>query len=142
MVCYDRAKSRLCISIICGFLLMFVAPYYPLAQGGYDYLSTGIGMGAREGRVPQDYTVKIVFSSAKGELLASVKVNIAEVDGEQIFSVLSEGPWLYVDLPQGLYNIEATFRNCVVKREGVKISSGFVAEVIMRWNLEREKGCD
>ncbi len=36
------------------------------AQGDYDYLRTGIGIEARRQKVPQDFSIELVFASARG----------------------------------------------------------------------------
>ena len=73
--------------------------------------------------------------------MADVKINIADVKGEEVFSTISKGPWLFVDLPEGLYNISAVFRSCVVKKERVIISAGVTAEAVIRWDLGKKGYC-
>ncbi len=111
------------------------------AQQEYEYLSTGIGAESRQQKIPLDFTIKLVFATTKGELLANVEVDVYDSEGRKVFSALSEGPWLFIDLPPGDYSIAASARNCVIKKEKVNITAGLISEVVMRWNFKDKGNC-
>jgi hypothetical protein len=139
----DLSSSRfyMVVVLISAFLMTAFILTKTEAQADYKYLSTGIGIEARREKIPQDFTVKLVFASAKGELLANVKVDIKNLEGDSVLSITSEGPWLFVDLPQGVYNVYATFRDCPAKKEKVTLSPAYITEVVMRWDLKNGDGC-
>lgn len=129
------------VAFLVGLLLLAAASGALLAQQEYEYLSTGIGMESRQQKIPQDFTIKLVFATVRGELLANVKVDVSDWDGKNVFSVISEGPWLFIDLPGGSYDIAASVRNCAIRKEKVKVTSGLTTEVVMRWDFGDRGGC-
>jgi hypothetical protein len=124
-----------------GLLVLSAGHDRLFAQQEYEYLSTGIGAESRHQKIPLDFTIKLVFATTKGELLANVEVNVYDSEGKKVFSAVSEGPWLFIDLPPGSYSIAASVRNCVIKKEKVNISAGFISEVVMRWNFKGKGSC-
>ena len=65
---------------------------------GFVYLSSGVGADERlalEERA-KAFNVKLVFADADGK-------------GEAILSTTTAGPWFYIQLPPGIYNVKATF---------------------------------
>lgn len=70
--------------------------------------------------------------------MTDVKSNIKDVKRRKVFSTIFKGPWLFVDLPEGLYNISAVFRSCMVNEERATISAGVTAEAVIRRDLEKK----
>lgn len=83
------------------------------ATGGAQahVLSGGVGMGAREQLAQQahGYELKLVFTSNKGAYLADVPVQVADAKGNLVVDAVSQGPWMFVDLPHGNYTVKATY---------------------------------
>lgn len=78
--------------------------------GGVSYISGGIGMGEREEleAMGQNYDLKLVFAIQQGNYLSDVKVVIKGSSGNVALEAVSDGPWLYAQLPAGTYNVSAT----------------------------------
>ena len=66
----------------------------------------------------KDYPLKLIFSDEKGEYLSDVKVKMYDDKGKPILETVSDGPWVFVDLPSGNYRLETSF-----KAEQKRISS-------------------
>lgn len=73
-----------------------------------------------------------VTTAAKdsGAFLSDVEVRIEDTNRNVVVDTKMEGPWLFADLPQGTYVIEAKF-NGQVKKSRTRIGSGGQRQVIM-----------
>ena len=74
---------------------------------GIPYLSGGIGEEERETlrHMAHDYNVQLIFAAKEGHYVADVHVTIADERGRTVLDAVSEGPWLYTQLPSGTYTI-------------------------------------
>jgi hypothetical protein len=77
---------------------------------GIAYGSGGVGLGERKAMkgIEKKYNLKLIFAAASGEYVASVKVVVAQ-GGARVLEVVSEGPWFLVKLPEGTYQVTATW---------------------------------
>ena len=82
-------------------------------------LSTGIGEDQRQ-ELHSDYSLKLVFFVHTGAFLANIDVEISTRSGKQLLKTNSYGPWLFVDLKPGTYNVSASRKNG--DRQGVLFS--------------------
>lgn len=82
-------------------------------------LSTGIGEDQRQ-ELHSDYSLKLVFFVHTGAFLANIDVEISTLSGKQLLKTNSYGPWLFVDLKPGTYNVSASRKNG--DRQGVLFS--------------------
>jgi hypothetical protein len=97
-------------------------------------LSGGVGAGERErlAQEARDYDLKLVFTSTKGAYLADVPVQVMDGKGHVVADAVSQGPWMFVDLPHGNYTIKATFDG---KSETRKVTVGKSQKVVQfRWS--------
>ena len=110
--------------------------YLPLYQSGtIHYFSAGVGLEERQADYPP-FSLKLVFTAGGKPYLTGVEVDIlasqreiaATIPKEQI-----EGPWLFVDLPSGTYDITATYGTQKRSVKGVKIVSGKQKTLYLRW---------
>jgi hypothetical protein len=76
---------------------------------GIAYLTGGVGIEERrameEMAEHRIYTLKVVVAAVSGSYLSDLMVHIEKSDGEMIFTGLTNGPWLYVNLPKGAYKV-------------------------------------
>jgi len=83
----------------------------PLYQeGAIRYFSAGVGKRERQARYPV-FPLKLVFAKDTGAFLAHITVEIRHEDGELVATIPAKhvtGPWLFVDLNPGVYEIVAT----------------------------------
>jgi hypothetical protein len=80
---------------------------------GIRYMTGGVGTEERAAmeQMAKDYDSKLVFALITGEYLANVEVIIREPGGKILLEAASDGPLFFVDLPQGLYEITASYKN-------------------------------
>lgn len=58
----------------------------------------------------RDYSLKLIFSNKRGEYLSDVIVKILDWNEKTILTTVSNGPWLFIDLPTGVYDLEASLK--------------------------------
>ncbi len=77
-----------------------------------DLVSGGVGEAEREflNEIGKDYALKLIFSNEKGEYLSDVKVKMYDEKGKQLLETVSDGPWVFIDLPSGNYRLETSFK--------------------------------
>lgn len=104
------------------------------SAGHAQVLSGGVGSGARErlAQQAQGYELKLVFTSSRGAYLADVPVQITDAKGKVVADAVSEGPWMFVDLPPGRYNVKASYDG---KAESRQVAVGHGQRTVQfRWS--------
>ena len=113
-----------------------VKDYLPLHQSGkIRYFSAGVGLEERQAEYPP-FSLKLVFTAGGKPYLTGVEVGIRISQGETAASIPKEqieGPWLFVDLPTGVYDITATYGTEKRSAKGVKIVAGKQKTLYLRW---------
>ena len=88
-------------------------------QGDVPAVAGGVGLNSRDALrsdAPQ-HNVKMVFTLDTGNYLADVNVRVTDSSGKTVIDGVSDGPWLYAQLPPGRYSATATYEgNTVTKR--------------------------
>lgn len=95
-----------------------VAPQPPIASAGDQprtangiaYVSGGVGLAERAAleKIAKNYNLRLVFATKSGSYLADVRVTVSGPQGKSLFSTTAQGPWLFVKLPAGKYQVSAT----------------------------------
>ena len=76
-----------------------------------EYMSGGVGIDERQQMQmkAKDYDLKLSFADRRGEFISDVKVIIDDRHGKELVNLTTAGPWLFVELPTGNYQLKATF---------------------------------
>jgi hypothetical protein len=113
-----------------------VKEYLPLHQiGDIRYFTAGVGLLERQAEYPP-FSLKLVFTAGGKPYLTGVDVAIRAVNGETAITIPKEqveGPWLFVDLPTGMYDITATYGTQQRSVKGMKIMAGKQKTLYVRW---------
>lgn len=113
-----------------------VKDYLPLYQSGnIRYFSAGVGLEERQAEYPP-FSLKLVFTAGGKPYLTGVQVAIQPLKGEAAINIPKEqieGPWLFVDLPSGTYDITATYGAQIRSLHGIKIVKGKQKTLYLRW---------
>jgi len=99
------------------------------------YFSAGIGLEERSAEYPA-FPLKIVMTAGGKPFLAGVAVTIHPVKGGAAITIPSEqveGPWLFVDLAPGVYDVTATYGDHVQRLNGIKVEARKQRVVYLRW---------
>lgn len=113
-----------------------VKNYLPLYQaGGVRYFSAGIGLEERSAEYPP-FSLKLVFTAGGKPYLAGVDVTIQPPKGGKAILIAGdqvEGPWLFIDLPSGVYDISAAQSGHIQKLKGIRVVAGKQKTMYLRW---------
>jgi hypothetical protein len=92
---------------------------------GIGILSGGIGQDGQEEmlRVAKTYNVHVLFATRQGAYLADIPFTVTDQKGNQVAAAMSDGPWLYLKLPPGSYQISAQLHGASQSRK-VKVGAG------------------
>lgn len=108
----------------------------PLHQSGtVRYFSAGVGVEERQAEYPA-FSLKLVFTAGGKPYLSGVDVAIQPLNGKGAIKIPKEqieGPWLFIDLPSGTYDIIATYGTQIRSSKGVKITAGQSKTLYLRW---------
>jgi len=113
-----------------------VKEYLPLHRSGnIRYFTAGVGLLERQAEYPP-FSLKLVFTAGGKPYLTGVDVAIRALNGETAITIPKEeveGPWLFVDLPTGTYDITATYGTQQQSLKGMKIIAGKQKTLYVRW---------
>ena len=104
-------------------------------SGGIRYFSAGVGLEERQAEYPP-FSLKLILVAGPKAYLSKVGVTITNDSGTVRVDIPGDdvdGPWLFVDLPDGTYHIEAVSRGDQVEQGGVRVSGGKMRTVYLRW---------
>lgn len=107
--------------------------------GAVRYFSAGIGIDEREADYPP-FALKLVFTAGGKPFLTGVTVTIHGPKGADKILIPGEqvtGPWLFVDVPAGTYDISATQADQAQTLKAVKTQRGKTTVVHLRWPEDR-----
>ena len=79
------------------------------------------------------YPLKLVFTLNSGEYLSDAQVQITGAGGKTVVEEMSQGPWMFVNLPPGNYTVNATVNDRRVSQK-VAVGRGAQKVVQFRWS--------
>jgi hypothetical protein len=104
---------------------------------GIRYLMGGIGSDERETieNLGTDYNVKFIFAETSGDYISDVRVVIDDLHGKRLAHVMTNGPWLYVNLPSGSYRVKATYAAIPIEIQGLEVFEGKRLVRTLHWGF-------
>lgn len=104
---------------------------------GFPYMSGGFGVEEREqmDKWGGEYNLKLSFAEKSGAYLADVKVVIVDEKGNEVLNTAVRGPWFYIKLPAGKYDVKATLGRDSEGIDGLQVSAGKQINGILSWDL-------
>ena len=87
------------------------------ARADTIYECSGIGLDEREAAENVPHTLRLVFAQADGHYLGGVEASLSDAGGNEILTVRCPGPWVLLDLPDGTYQVSASFEGKTVTRK-------------------------
>ena len=114
--------------------------FLPLHRAGeVRYFSAGIGLEERSAQYPP-FALKLIFTAGGKPFLSGVSVTIQPAKGGAAITIPQEqveGPWLFVDLAPGVYDVTAIHHDSKQVMKGIKIEGGKQKTVYLRWKEDR-----
>jgi hypothetical protein len=130
-----KHKTKLVVAAAALAMTAGLPSYAAERTGGAEYISGGVGFGAREAMRAQagQYNLHLEFvAGASGEYLSDVEVNVADARGNNVLSTRTEGPWLFARLPAGSYAVTVRYGGST-RTQHVNVGSGRT-HVVMRFS--------
>jgi hypothetical protein len=113
-----------------------IKDYLPLHRtAGVRHFSAGVGVEERSAVYPP-FSLKIIMTAGGKPFLADVAVTIQPVKGGSAIAIPRDqvqGPWLFVDLAPGLYEVSATDGDHIQRLKEVKVEAGKQKVIYLRW---------
>jgi len=99
------------------------------------FLSGGLSQPERKNleEMGKKYSLKLIFSDSRGEYLSEVTVTIFDQRGESILTVVSNGPWFFINLSSGTYDLEVSFRKNRKRISQVKVEEKSQTVIGVQW---------
>ncbi|MEK6803847.1 MAG: hypothetical protein AABZ34_14455 [Nitrospirota bacterium] len=108
-------------------------------SGKIHYFSAGIGQVEREAAYPP-FPLKLVFTAGGKPFVTGVEVVLRQSKGATVLTVPREqvtGPWLFIDVPDGTYEVAATLGGQIQQVKGIHVRRGHVTTQHVRWVEDR-----
>jgi hypothetical protein len=104
---------------------------------GFPYLFGGVSSNEREAMEERakDYNAKLVFAEKKGPYLSGVRVTLSSAKEGEILDLVTEGPWFYIRLPEGTYDIRASFKDETKQIKNINVTKDKRVQQIFIWDL-------
>ena len=123
-----------------GVVASYTLPIYQI--GDIRFISAGVGLEERKASYPQ-YSLKLVFAQAGGAFLSGVSVTIQDKSGNEIVGISGDqvtGPWLFVDLKTGTYQVTAVRSDGTAVKRTVHVQKGRTKGVLLHWPMPKTHG--
>ena len=131
-------SSILVLSLL-GANLVWAEPTLKLAahKGPIAYVSGGIGLDESSAfkNAMKDWPLSLQFAEKEGErahYVADIKVILKDANNQVVFSAKSDGPFMLIKVPVGVYKIDATLAGKALHQQ-IEVTVGQPAKVNFLW---------
>ncbi|MGB6008268.1 carboxypeptidase regulatory-like domain-containing protein [Castellaniella sp.] len=112
-------------------------------QGSVAYVSGGIGIDESTSfkEAMAKFPLSMTFdqmAQGKGDYVADVKVAIADAHGKPVLDTTAQGPYLLARLPDGRYQVKATYQQQTETRD-VTIAGKGSKHLVFSWRADAAK---
>jgi hypothetical protein len=110
-------------------------------EQGYPFVSGGVGIEERQQMLHQAkrYDLELAFADHTGKYLSNVDIVINDQHGRQIVNTISSGPWFYISLPAGKYDVKATFDNRTEEIKNLDVSKDHHLTRLLHWDVTQHE---
>ena len=77
----------------------------------------------------------MVLAEKNGPYISGVTVTLSSVKEGEILAVATEGPWFYIRLPAGTYDITANFKGQTKRVKNLSLTKDKKVQQIFIWDL-------
>lgn len=107
------------------------------SAAGVAYITGGVGDAEQATMAARfnDFALKLVNvkSGPEGAFVSNVDVTVTNADGETVVETTASGPWLFVDLPAGTYEVTASFDG-QTQANTIVLQQDANQRMVMDWN--------
>lgn len=107
---------------------------------GFPYLFGGVSTNERElmEERAKHYNLRLMFAEKNGPYLSDVTLALASVKEGELVTIATNGPWFFIQLPPGTYNVKATFQGETKQINNLQLTKGKTVQQTIIWDLGRE----
>ena len=107
----------------------------PVSQNGIAYITGGVGEDEVQvfRAAASRYSLRLTFASKSGHYLSDVDVAIVSSTDQSILAVHTEGPFLFVRLPAGRYQVHARAER-ITETRGIRVPAHGGVDLHFYWN--------
>jgi hypothetical protein len=141
---HRRALGAMLALTLCAATPWAAASVAGKTPAGVNYISGGASSSELVSLHAQrdTFSLWVVTTALKsGAYLADVKVTIRDAKKQVVFEQKLEGPWLFIDLPVGAYEVEASLNTETFKRR-TTLRKGDNHQVFFQFNTGDEVSPD
>jgi hypothetical protein len=143
LVAFALAVTVLGIALPIGTLSADTTPMHDMHASDVNYRTGGIGSSEAEEmrEAAKNYALEVVFVQKQKELeefISDVKVQIQDAQKNTVLDVITDGPFLLVNLPNGKYVITADF-NGVTKQQKVNVGAKKHQKIVFWWPILEQR---
>jgi hypothetical protein len=123
-----------------GFAFSYTLPIYQI--GNIRFLSAGIGLEERHASYPP-FPLKLTFAQAGGAFVSGVSVTIKDMTGKDLLKISEDqtsGPWLFLDLAPGNYQVSAARKDGTTIQRSIQLPKGQSKSMHLHWPAPKRKG--
>jgi len=143
--------ALLCLVVSLAMALCGASPAFSRETGdpltasttkhGYAFMSGGVGIDEHDQMMKKAhlYDLELSFADQSGKYLSDVQVVISDERGHEIVNTTTNGPWFYMNLPTGKYDVKATVDNQTREINGLKISKDHAAVRLLHLNVADQR---
>ena len=104
---------------------------------GYLYMFGGVSSNEREVLESRaaDFNLVLVFAEKSGPYLSDVQLRLASAKSGHILAIVVDGPWFYIQLPPGAYDVTATFNGQVRQAKNLRVAKDKLTKHTFVWDL-------
>jgi hypothetical protein len=108
------------------------------SREGARFMSGGVGLEERQRMLEMapGYDLKLSFADRLGHYLSDVNVTVSDEHGKQVLITTTKGPWLYIKLPQGKYDVKASYADRTEEIKNLEITNGQLLTRLLHWNSD------
>ncbi|MTW10025.1 hypothetical protein GM658_05375 [Pseudoduganella eburnea] len=140
-----KTIQKICAALVCALASQAcLADDVPLPavqqQGAISFITGGIGSdeAAAFRAAAAQYNLRLTLAAVSGEFFASVRVSLRDAQGNSVVEAVSDGPYLFFNVPPGKYQVTADNQGQVEMRNAVVHAKG-ATELYFRWKTAPEQ---
>jgi hypothetical protein len=143
LVAFALAAVVLGIALPIGTLSADTMPIHDMHASDVNYRTGGIGSSEAEEmrEAAKNYALEVVFVQKlkeQEEFVSDVKVQIQDAQKNTVLDVITDGPFLLANLPNGKYVITADF-NGDTKQQKVNVGAKKHQKIVFWWPILEQR---
>jgi hypothetical protein len=104
---------------------------------GYPYAFGGVSSNEREVLESRaaGFNLMLVFAEKSGPYLSDVQLRLASANSGHILAIVVDGPWFYIQLPSGAYDVTTTFNGQVRQVRNLRVTKDKLSKHTFVWDV-------